>query len=823
MEFAKLTKWLKENVGVVGRTLPVPLVGGKKIPLVSHVGSNGEWTWTWAKLDEHLAKNPGASTSGGWGLLLDGLCVVDADSAEAVAWLEGLGLAELERCPMQLTAKGRHYLFARPAWADEEGFYDGARQLGRDGPDVDFKTRCGTGTGGLLVVAPTRGKRWADGRAPWDEGVVLEEVPRALVECVARSRCIRKVGAAVASRRMHSAKPAGAPAPEPVRMPNVETLRSLSGADLVVKVLHLLSKTRWDDYAQWRDIATALKNEAGDEYKAEWLRLSRASAKFDAAAAEKLWGTVARADYDGPRVTLGTLKKWAAADDPVGYQAARASTVAPLVLAKYGERDRGLAEIAHHLLKDVVKRVGTDDGADVFYFDEESCRWLKGKESSVMLRVSYAVEEALRDVEAYLGAKASSTSDDAARSKLDAERKQVAQSIGFMRKRSGMKSVTSLMVMMCQDDAFEQQLDSKPHLLGVRNGVVDLRTGVLRRRVPEDMILTVLDVDYDADASTLLISDTVLSIMADDPEMAAYMQKLLGYAMTGEISEEIFVVFTAGGRNGKGLLMQALADLLGKTFYVEMNCSVIVNRQVANIDAERGKLHGARVAVFNELSQGEKLKASEVQQLTGGDGIPATPKYRHPMTITPRFLMVLCTNHMPELADVVTAMVERMMVVPFPVTFCDMAEGEAPTPTRRQRDNELKGKLKADSAGLLRWLVAGAVAWYGSKDLKRNAPAKVKEFSRQYFDEQDRLATFIRERCTVAPELFVPTCDFAAEFSRWCDDGAPPQDARRLTPAMKNKGFVAKPRRVARSGVTRCYFGLSVAAEVGGGGSSDSE
>ena len=668
-----------------------------------------------------------------------------------------------------------------------------------------MKTRCRTGTGGVLVVSPTAGKRWAEGRAPWDAGVVLEEAPRALLERVARAKGV--------AEKVSRCKKGGTT--EPWIGHAAHTLPSVSGADLVVKVLHLLSKTRWDDYSQWRDIATALKNEGvavgvADKYRGEWLRLSRTSTKFDAEAADRLWETVARVGYDGPRVTLGTLRKWAAQDDPVGYQAARASTVAPLVLAKYGEGDRGLAEIAYHVLRDVVKRVGVDECADVFYFDEESCRWQKGKESSVMLRVSYAVEDALRDVDAYLGAKAATTTDDGERSKLDTERKQVAQSIRYVRKRSGMKSVTSLMAMMCQDDAFEQLLDSKRHLLGVQNGVVDLRTGELRRRVPEDMILTVLEVSYNPSANTNLIGDVVKSIMADDMDMVSFMQKLLGYAITGEISEEILAIFTAGGRNGKGLLMQAIADLMG-TFYVEMNCSVIVSRQVANIDSERGKLHGARIAVFNELSQGEKLKANEVQQLTGGDGIPATPKYRHPMTITPRFLMIICTNHMPELTDVVMAMIERTIVVPFPVTFADLVEGEQPTATRRQRDNELKGKLKADQTGLLRWLVDGAVAWYASKDLKRNAPAKVKEFSRQYFDEQDRLSSFIRERCVVGPELFVPTADFAAELSRWCD-GAP-QDPKKLTPAMKNKGFLVKPKRVAASGLMRCYFGVGLSDE----------
>jgi len=113
-------------------------------------------------------------------------------------------------------------------------------------------------------------------------------------------------------------------------------------------------------------------------------------------------------------------------------------------------------------------------------------------------------------------------------------------------------------IHMFRDDNFIHLLDSKPHLLGVKNGVVDLRTGELRARLPEDMIFTVIDVTFDPEASDALIRSTVLSAMADDVEMATYIQKLLGYGCTGEVCEEIFPVFTGSGRNCKGVLVKAV-------------------------------------------------------------------------------------------------------------------------------------------------------------------------------------------------------------------------------------------------------------------------
>eukprot|EP00798_Chlamydomonas_sp_ICE-L_P006294 gene6294-biopygen1422 len=187
----------------------------------------------------------------------------------------------------------------------------------------------------------------------------------------------------------------------------------------------------------------------------------------------------------------------------------------------------------------------------------------------------------------------------------------------------------------------------------------------------------------------------VENIMGGDEDMARFLQRLLGYATTGEVREEVFPVWTGSGRNGKGLLTQALQQLLGE-YYKEMNCAVISDSRVcSNIDAERAKLIGARVAVFNELKPGEKLKTNEVQLLTGGDGFPVKAIYKNPVTVMPQHLAILVTNYMPEMSEVIVAMVERILVVHFPVTFRDLIPGESETNTLRQCDQTMKEKLKS--------------------------------------------------------------------------------------------------------------------------------
>ena len=181
-DLPRLKAWLEDNASSVGDTVLMPLREGEKSPMFAHKGAG---QWTAHKAAHFMAEHP---THQYWGLLLDRNVVLDADDADAVAWLEWLaedGTAPLlKRCPAQATRKGQHYFMLRSAEADEQGFYDGARQAS-GGKNVDFKTLCSTGTRGALVVSPTPGKTWLPGRAPWDSGVELLEAPVELLQLVA--------------------------------------------------------------------------------------------------------------------------------------------------------------------------------------------------------------------------------------------------------------------------------------------------------------------------------------------------------------------------------------------------------------------------------------------------------------------------------------------------------------------------------------------------------------------------------------------------------------------------------------------------------------
>ena len=257
----------------------------------------------------------------------------------------------------------------------------------------------------------------------------------------------------------------------------------------------MLGKGRWDAYDQWRDIATALKNSFGEEYCGAFERLSRISPKFDSSACQKLWASVARPDYSGARLTFKTLECWAATGDYKGLMELKASQVPPYVKDRIHDGDRGLAEIAALLMKDVVKRPSLN--SDEYYrFDEETALWSKCNQASLRMPMSQFLQDQLEALQhAYSHACHGLAPGAAERERVESEREHVGSLIKYIQSCNGLNKVVSLASTLLHEAGFEQKLDSCPYLLGVRNGVVDLRSGAVRARTPQDLIHQVIDID----------------------------------------------------------------------------------------------------------------------------------------------------------------------------------------------------------------------------------------------------------------------------------------------------------------------------------------
>jgi putative DNA primase/helicase len=299
------------------------------------------------------------------------------------------------------------------------------------------------------------------------------------------------------------------------------------------------------------------------------------------------------------------------------------------------------------------------------------------------------------------------------------------------------------------------QLDAHPMLLACQSGTVDLTTGEFRAADRADLITKGIGVGYDPDVGSEDFERFLATIFDGDADLIAYVQRLLGYCLTGVVAEHVLSVFFGHGANGKSVLVGVVQDLLGD-FAITAPEGLII--QHGREHPERlAVLRGRRLVVSAELEEQAVLAEGMVKMLTGGDTISARQMYGHRFNFAPTHKVLLVTNHRPRVHGVDHAIWRRIRVVPFGVTI--PAEDQDPTLRRRL--------VEEHGTAVLSWLVRGAVAWH--RDGIGTAPA-VDEATDDYRHSQDRLAAWLDERTVRVESVVTKAGDLYGSWKAWIGD-----------------------------------------------------
>tara|TARA_Y100001954_G_C15819879_1_gene609388 strand:+ start:1217 stop:2824 length:1608 start_codon:yes stop_codon:yes gene_type:complete len=299
------------------------------------------------------------------------------------------------------------------------------------------------------------------------------------------------------------------------------------------------------------------------------------------------------------------------------------------------------------------------------------------------------------------------------------------------------------------------ELDADPWLLGCANGVLDLRTGVLREGEPGDYILKASPTKWEGiDAPREAWEKSVLEIMSDDQEMADYLRRLFGYACFGVAPEHVFAVLHGQGRNGKSYMVETIQEVLGDLagpIPAEMLLDQGVSRNSSGPTPDIMALRGRRLAFASETDEGRKFSASRVKWFSGGDSLTGRHGYGNMRMVSfkPSHQLFLLTNHKPHASADDFAFWERMHLVPFELSF---VKREPRSENERPVDLELGEKVRAEHSGILAWLVQGCLEW---QEYGLNPPGKVLEATAEYRRDEDLLADFLDECCFVSDDSSV--------------------------------------------------------------------
>ncbi len=317
------------------------------------------------------------------------------------------------------------------------------------------------------------------------------------------------------------------------------------------------------------------------------------------------------------------------------------------------------------------------------------------------------------------------------------------------------------------------QLDADPYLLNVANGTVDLRTGELREHRREDLITKLAPVEYDPDAEAPAFEAFLARILPSEA-LRQFVQRALGYAAAGVVSEEVLVILHGGGANGKSTLVNAMMEALGE--YAIQAAPDLLLAKAGTHPTELADLFGARFVASVETDEGRRLAEGLVKQLTGRDPIKARRMREDFWQFLPTHTAFLSTNHRPEILGTDHAIWRRIKLVPFEVTIPEA-----------EQDKRLAAKLRAELPGILAWIVRG------HRDYQREGlgePEEVRAATTSYRTEMDVLAAFVADRCVVDPDAWARFSDLWAEWQGWCEEvGEKAETKRRFGNRLKERGF----------------------------------
>ncbi|MCW2110267.1 putative DNA primase/helicase [Bradyrhizobium elkanii] len=273
--------------------------------------------------------------------------------------------------------------------------------------------------------------------------------------------------------------------------------------------------------------------------------------------------------------------------------------------------------------------------------------------------------------------------------------------------------------------------DTDPFLLGTPGGTLDLRSGKLRVPSQHDGITKVTSVAPLNEPCPRWHS-FLRQAMNGDEETIEFLQRWLGYCLTGDTREHALIFCHGGGGNGKGVFLNTVTRILGD-YATTAAMDTFTAAKGDRHSTELAMLRGARLVTASETEEGRAWAEARIKQLTGGDPITARFMRQDNFTFQPNFKLTIIGNHKPVLKNVDDAARRRFNIVPF------LFKPEKP-------DRELEQKLMREAGGILQWMVDGCLAW--QKDgLKRSST--VLKATQGYFDDQDLFGQWLDECCTV--------------------------------------------------------------------------
>jgi P4 family phage/plasmid primase-like protien len=366
-------------------------------------------------------------------------------------------------------------------------------------------------------------------------------------------------------------------------------------------------------------------------------------------------------------------------------------------------------------------------------------------------------------------------------------------------KRSESRARIEAMISLAESEVpvLPEEMDRDIWLFNCQNGVIDLKTGDLLPHKREYMMTKISPVTYDPNAKCPTWIQFLEDIMQDENgnikhELIDFLQKAIGYSLTGDTSEQVVFFLYGTGRNGKSTFVNTIREIFGD-YGKQTNADTFTVKRSDRINNDIAALKGARFVAATESEEGARLAESLMKQVTGGDPIAARFLYQEQFEYVPQYKIFFTTNHKPVIRGGDEGIWRRIRLIPFTVAI-----------PLEKIDRNLPQKLRAEMPGILRWAVEGCLKW---QQEGLGNPKEVQEATQGYKEEMDTLGNFIKENCVIVPSAKCVVSELYKKYTEWCEDNGEYVLSRtKFNRKIEERGF----KKERSTGGNYYFFGIGL-------------
>lgn len=369
--------------------------------------------------------------------------------------------------------------------------------------------------------------------------------------------------------------------------------------------------------------------------------------------------------------------------------------------------------------------------------------------------------------------------EEAQREKNENEQETLFKHAKSSESSAKLKAMIEQAEPLCAIDMSE--LDSHPWLLNCLNGTINLQTGELQSHNKDDFLTLTAPVKYDPQAKSEMWEAFLDRIFDENKEVVTYLQRCIGYTLTGETTEQDIYFCWGSGMNGKSTFLTAFREILAPfAIQVSMEMFMTAYKPMQQGHQEDiANLAGKRFVLGSETEEGRRLAVNKLKQMTGGERIRASRKYEKEIEFDVTYKIWLQGNHKPDIPDTTYSIWRRIKLIPFAIRIPEAEE-----------DKLLRYRLRGEYPALLAWAVQGCLDWQREG---LGAPPEVVMATEEYRREQDLLADFLEDVCIWAPQAFIGKGELYAAYLEWCtDNGSRPIGQKLFSKRIAERGIFDK-------------------------------